>query len=242
MVCCFLGEDRLPEDGENIKYTRTIDETVQKAINFAEGKIPQSRELSFTAEEKGWIETEQKQWRSKQKYLRGVFAGGTFCYQSQQILRDSGVVVHSNSPFDKKYLLEDPDRSINHSIVDLGDEFYTTGKPHPMIDGFLRSKRIQTESLDPEVAVIFLDFILGHNASADPVGELIEAIEGAQQTAKDRGDHLTFVASVCGTDDDPQDMNLQIQMLKEQGVIVFSSNAKAASFCAALVGNKGERK
>ena len=241
VVCCFLGEDQLPEQSQTLKFTRTIDETVREAIKFTGGKALLGSMLKLTAEEKNWIETEQQFWSDQQKFLRGIFAGGTFCYQSQQILRDSGITAYSDSPLDPQYKLKDPDISMDHSIVDMGDEYYTIGKPHPMIDGFLRRKRIETESLDPEVAVIFLDFILGYNASPDPVGDLLDAIEQAKQSAEDRGAHLTFVASVCGTEDDPQDMNLQIQMLKEQGVIVFTSNAKAALFCAGLVGNIGDQ-
>jgi FdrA protein len=73
------------------------------------------------------------------------------------------------------------------------------------------------------------------DASMDPVGELLDAILEAKQISKKRGGNLTVVASVCGTEGDPQDLNLQIQLLRDAGVIVFQSNATAASFCCALL-------
>ena len=117
----------------------------------------------------------------------------------------------------------------------MGAGEYTLGKPHPMIDGTLRKQRILTESHDPEIAILLLDFILGYNASMDPVGELVAAIVEAKGNVKRRGGVLTVVASVCGTDRDPQDLQLQVKLLQQAGVIVFYSNAKAASFCCELL-------
>ncbi len=117
----------------------------------------------------------------------------------------------------------------------MGEDHYTISKPHPMIDGTMRIQRILAEGRDPQVAVLLLDFILGYNASMDPVGEHLEAIIEAKQLAQKRGGALTVVASICGTDDDPQDLSLQTRMLEESGVIVFLSNAKAAHFCCDLI-------
>ena len=138
-------------------------------------------------------------------------------------------------PSTLKGRLQDSTRSVEHSLVDMGSDEFTLGKPHPMIDGTLRKQRILAEAHDPQTAILFLDFILGYNASMDPVGELLDAILEARQIAKKRGGHLTVVASICGTDGDPQDLKLQVKLLKEAGVIVFSSNASATSFCAALL-------
>jgi FdrA protein len=117
----------------------------------------------------------------------------------------------------------------------MGDDDYTLGRPHPMIDSTMRNQRILSEGQDPTVAVILLDFILGFNASKDPVGELLESILATKQTRKEQGGELTVVASICGTDRDPQDLNLQREMLEDAGVIVFQSNASAALFCSELL-------
>jgi FdrA protein len=100
----------------------------------------------------------------------------------------------------------------------------------------MRKRRILVESHDPQVAVLFLDFILGYNASMDPVGGLVDAIREAKQMSKQRGGALSVVASICGTDADPQDLNLQVKMLQETGVLVYRSNARAAAACCRLLG------
>lgn len=238
-VCCFLGAEDVPDAGNQLHFARTIDEAVLWAVFLQDGHCTPA-EPALTTEELEWVEIERGRWSLEQKYLRGIFAGGTFCYQSQQILRDAGLDVYSNSPLDPRFALDNPDQSCAHTLVDMGDEYYTLGKPHPMIDGALRKHRILTESLDPQAAILFLDFILGYNASSDPVGELLDAIIQAQRAAADRGSHLTIVASFCGTEDDPQDLHLQTKLLKDQGAYVFSSNARAALFCAHLLAERGE--
>ena len=224
----------MPTTSDRLHFAATIDEAVLQSIQ-AMGSKTARLELSLTPEELAWCEREQAGWSPEQKYIRGIFAGGTFCYQAQQILWDAGLDVYSNAPLDAKFMLAHPNQSHAHTLLDMGDEYYTLGKPHPMIDGSLRKIRIKEESLDPQVAIIFLDFILGYNASLDPVGELLDAIIQSKQAVKERGAHLTVVASVCGTENDPQDLNLQTSMLREQGVLVFNSNAKAALFCALLL-------
>ena len=162
----------------------------------------------------------------------GFSPGGTFCYQTQQVLRDAGLAAYSNAPLDKRYKLENPEVSLEHSVIDLGEDHFTQGKPHPMIDATQRRKRISSEAEDPEVAVLLLDFILGYISSADPVGDLIEAIQTAKEVAVRRGGCLTVVASICGTDQDSQGLERQKKLLEQAGVLVFSSNYQAARFCA----------
>jgi succinyl-CoA synthetase alpha subunit len=234
-ISCFLGESHSSSPDDRLHFASTIDLAVDWALHLVDS-TPFPKELKLQPEELTLVDLEAAQWTSEQQFLRGVFAGGTYCYQSQQVLRNSGLDIYSNAPLEPAFLLDNPDQSRFHSIVDMGDEYYTLGKPHPMIDGSLRNNRILAESLDPQVAVIFLDFILGYNASSDPAGELLNAISQAQQNAANRGSHLTIVASICGTDGDPQDLNLQSQMLKDQDVYVFNSNSKAALFCARLLG------
>jgi FdrA protein len=117
----------------------------------------------------------------------------------------------------------------------MGDDYYMVGKPHPMIDGTMRKRRILAESLDPQMAILFLDFILGFNSSMDPVGELLDAIYEAKRISTQRGGALTVVASICGTEADPQDLKLQEKMLLEAGVSVFHTNAQAALACCQLL-------
>jgi FdrA protein len=224
IICCFIGIDHLIEgEGKYFHRTDTIDEAAILAVKALGGNV-----VSNSSQIKAKTE---KKIALHQRYLRGVFAGGTFCYQSQQILKKAGINVYSNGPLDKKLLLHDPEESIENSIVDMGDEYFMVGRPHPMINGSQRAKRILKEANDPEVGILLLDFILGYNSSPDPVGELIESIEKAKQISTQRGNPIEVVASICGTDGDFQDINQQMKMLTESGVKVFSSNAQATEYC-----------
>lgn len=235
MIGCFIGTHAEPQRTyTNIQRATIIDDAVRLSIKTAY-KESAIAAAEFTRNELDWVAREKAVWASEQKYVRGIFAGGTFCYQSQQIFRDAEIIARSNAPLESNNRLQDSNHSVEHTLVDMGADEFTLGRPHPMIDGTLRKQRINTEAHDPQAAILFLDFILGYNASMDPVGELLDAILEAKQTAKKRGGNLTVVASVCGTGDDPQDMNLQVKLLKDAGVIVFNSNAKAASFCCELL-------
>ena len=238
VVCCFLGAESSPEQSSKLKFASTIDDAVAWVRHLTTGD-PVSGTGTLTDEELSWIGAEVGKFSEDQRYLRGIFAGGTFTYQSQKIFQAQGVEVYSNAPLKPEFRLEDPDQSIKTSIVDMGDEFYTLGRPHPMIDGTLRKERILAEGNDPQVAILFMDFILGYNSSPDPVGELLDAIGRVQQTFQQKGSHLAVVASICGTEDDAQDLNLQSQLLRDQGAYVFLSNSKASAFCAALLKRLG---
>jgi FdrA protein len=236
VVGCFLGIDSSLLSGRpNLQPAQTIDEAVRMAIACLGGQITLPIG-SLTPEEMAEIMREKQAWSPEQKYLRGILAGGTFCYQSQQVMGEAGLTLYSNSPLDQEFKLADPDKSIEHTLVDMGADFYTVGKPHPMIDGTLRRRRILAESRDPQVAVLYLDFILGYNASMDPVGELLDAILEAKRNARQRAGSLTVVASICGTAGDPQDVAFQIKMLREAGALVFRSNALASAACCVLIG------
>jgi FdrA protein len=232
VVACFLGQ-RTELPGANIRFrlARTIDEAAMLAVQIANGRLP--LETSFNLQ--SLISDAQNKLKPTQKYLRGIFAGGTFCYQAQQILQDLGLRVYADSPLPGNLELPDLRRSIEHTLVDMGAEFFTDGRAHPMIDPTLRRERILAEAQDPQVAVLLLDFILGYNASADPVGDLVDAIAQAQRIARVRGDELLVVASVCGTDGDPQGLNRQIKLLKDAGVIVLASSAQAARVAGMMV-------
>ncbi|MEX1247444.1 MAG: acyl-CoA synthetase FdrA [Anaerolineales bacterium] len=235
VIGCFLGAHVDPQaQFENFRRASTIDEAVNLALKLS-GSKPALTAKGPTSADLQRVTQERSSWAPEQKYLRGLFAGGTFCYQSQQILLASGIPVYSNAPLDKNYQLSDPNRSREHTLVDMGADEYTVGRPHPMIYGAMRKQRILAESDDPQVAILLLDFILGYNASTDPVGELLDALLQSKRNASLRGGNLTVVASVCGTDGDPQGFAVQMKLLRQAGVHVFQTNAQAASFCAALL-------
>ncbi len=187
VIGCFLGMSDLTDLGtKGFHGTRTIDDAVKSAIQLISG-VEDQQEVGLTRKERESAKKHRQNWSSEQTFLRGLFAGGTFCYQSQQILEEAGFKVYSNAPLDQKYKLARIDKSQAHTLIDMGDDDYTLGRPHPMIDSTMRNQRILSEGQDPTVAVILLDFILGLNASKDPAGELLDSIIAAKQTRKEQG-------------------------------------------------------
>ncbi len=122
-----------------------------------------------------------------QRYLRGLFSGGTLCYEAQVIWKDMlDSPVYSNAPLPGGPALPDSTKSQEHTAVDLGEEEFTVGRPHPMIDNDLRIRRLLQEARDPQVAVIMLDVVIGYGAHPDPASELGKAVEDAQGTGAPR--------------------------------------------------------
>ena len=141
----------------------------------------------------------------------------------------------SNAPVDKDDTLTDIWHSREHTIVDLGDDVFTRGRPHPMIDHRLRNERLLVEAADPEVAVILFDVVLGYGSHPDPAGEVVTAIRVAKARAAKKKRRIAFVGFVCGTPGDPQDLAQQEATLRAAGVELAPSNAAAVRLAAAIV-------
>ena len=196
----------------------TLEDTALAAVALARGQ--QHRAVDFTlgdAEVGGLVTNASGALKAGQRLVRGVYGGGTLAQEAAALLRARLGDVGGDA------------RHAGHRVVDLGDDIYTVGRPHPMIDGSIRREWIAREAADPATAVILLDVVLGYGAHADPAGELRTAIEDA------RGRNVIVVASVCGTDRDPQGLAGQAQTLRQAGVLVMPSNAQAARLAARIV-------
>ena len=237
VVTCILGTRQFRNKlklKQSIVSTDTIAEAAINATAIVEGKniiLPGISVTNFLDR----ITKEKKLLATNQRYLRGIFAGGTFCYQDQQLMASRGLQIHSNVPLAGMIKLADPTTSRANSMVDMGEDYFTQSSPHPMIDSRLSQQRIIKEAHDPEVAVILLDFILGFMSSENPAGELAPAIIEAKKIRKNDGSHLIFIASVCGTDLDMQNLKEQLNTLEEIGVIVMPSSAHAALLALEVV-------
>jgi succinyl-CoA synthetase alpha subunit len=163
-----------------------------------------------------------------QKYMRGLYTGGTLEYEALVILSRLIGEVYSNAPLDPRLKLPDSYRSVKDSIIDLGEEEFTAGRAHPMIDPTIRRMRLIEEAKDPEAAVILMDIMLGYGCHPDPAGAMLDAIEEAKKIAKSNDRVLPILAHVCGTEDDPQRRSEQESKLKHAGVYVFPTNALMA--------------
>ncbi len=159
--------------------------------------------------------------------LRGLYSGGTLCYEALVILAGALGDVHSNTPVDKSLGLPAPAGS--HTCLDLGEEEYTKGRPHPMIDPEARIEMLRADGADPDVAVIVLDVVLGHGSHPDPAGELAPV---CADIIADGGPRV--VVYVLGTDQDPQGFEAQRRAFTEAGCVVADTAARAVLAAAAI--------
>ena len=171
----------------------------------------------------------------QQRYIRGLYSGGTFCYEASLLLKKKLGQINSNTPVELVDRLSDVWTSQMHTVVDLGDDRFTRGRPHPMIDHRLRNERLIMEASDPEVAVILLDVVLGYGSHPDPAAEMAPVIQKARDLATKAGRHLVIVGFVCGTAADPQNLSRQETVLREVGVTLAESNAQAVHMASSVV-------
>jgi len=177
---------------------------------------------------------EAKKLTKGQKYIRALFSGGTFCSEAQVLFGSVLTEVYSNSPVGNSLLLRTSWNSEKNTVVDLGADEFTVGRPHPMIDYSIRNKRIINEAHDPETAVILLDVVLGYGSHKNPLAEIVPAIIAAKNIARGSGRYLPVIGSVTGTDKDPQNRTYVVNGLKQAGALVMESN-KAASKLARYI-------
>jgi succinyl-CoA synthetase alpha subunit len=234
VVVNFLKGDPAEATKRGLAFSPTLDEAALMAVEMAGGP---ARPPAGIAPGVRLIAAEERARLAQgQKYIRGLFSGGTLTDEALLVLRDYVGECRSNTPLVPGMKLADAGKSVGNCLVDLGDDEFTRGRPHPMIDFTLRCERIVREAEDPETAVILLDVVLGYGSHPDPAGELVPAIETAR--ARAGGRHIAFVASITGTDGDPQNRARQRIALERAGVRVMETNARATRL-AGLIASKG---
>jgi succinyl-CoA synthetase alpha subunit len=232
VVLCFVGWDLddLQLGRSKVTAATTLQGAARRAVSLS------GVGLRVPPEDQVDVRTMTKQMASSQRYVRGLFSGGTFCYEAMLILRASLGKIFSNTPLSPDAGLPDAHHSLENTCLDLGADEFTVGRPHPMIDLSSRAERIVQEAADPEVAVLLLDVVLGYGAHPDPASVLAGAIEAARKKAAGEGRSLAVVASICGTHADPQGFDSQRNALLEAGSLVAGSNAAAARLTAQIAG------
>jgi succinyl-CoA synthetase alpha subunit len=238
-VICFLGGDvKSLKNIPNVIPARTLQECAFLAARIIHPEMGTMQ--AYLESENAQLGEQASRLKQKlnaeQRYLRGLFSGGTLCYESQIIWKELlASPIYSNAPLPGGPTLTDSTKSQKHTAVDLGEEEFTVGRPHPMIDNDLRIRRLLQEARDPQVAAIMLDVVIGYGAHPDPAVELGDAVEDAQELARHKGRELLVVASVTGTEGDPQRLSQTVLTLTQKGVIVCNSNAAAARLTSMLV-------
>jgi hypothetical protein len=241
VVVIFLGADPSTFSDSTIHGVGTLADAADLAVALSNGTAVGEASTGVDAEARRMLEDAARRLHPDQRYVRGIFCGGTFCFEAQLLCQAAGITSWSNTPVPGNSTLDDIRVSRDHTIVDMGDDEFTQGRPHPMIDPTLRNERLTAEAADPGTAVLLIDVVLGYGSADDPVSGLLDALGAASADAHDAGRHLAVVAHVCGTDADPQRRDDVITRLRSTGALVASSNAQAARWAAHLVNHLAQR-
>ena len=222
VVAIFLGEKPDHYEG-NVYLAHTLEETAMIAVDLAKNRPVKPNYMED-------IKYEVKTPLANDKTVKGLYSGGTLAAEAAMLITEAlglGKLIKKEG-----YILN----ANGYEVMDLGDDIYTQGKPHPMIDPEVRINKIREYAADKNTGIILLDCVLGYGSHPDMAGALSEAIKAAIATAKADGRELYFVGSVCGTQQDPQSYQDAIDTLKGCGVLVEESNAKAIRLALKLKG------
>lgn len=228
LVAALIGlEPGTVDVPDGVVVTRTLEAGVLAALEAGSGAngrvaVPDPA-AGLVDKVRGHIED----LPAERTLVRGLFSGGTLCYESLVVLADVLGPVHSNTPIDKSLGLPVPEHA--HSCLDLGEEEYTKGRPHPMIDPEARIELLEAEGADPEVAAIILDVVLGHGSHPDPAAELGPVCAAITAAGGPR-----VVVYVLGTDGDPQGLARQRKAFTDAGCLVTETAARASLAAAAI--------
>ncbi|MDU1874881.1 acyl-CoA synthetase FdrA [Citrobacter sp.] len=212
VVALFLGYTSAVARDENVWFAATLDDAARLACLLARVAARRSS-LSTTGD----------------GVIRGLYTGGTLAAEAAGLL-----AAHLNVTADEQHHHGMMLDAAGHQIIDLGDDFYTVGRPHPMIDPALRNQLITDLGTQPQVRVLLVDVVIGYGATADPAASLVQAWQKAC-AARDSEQPLYAIATVTGTERDPQCRSLQIATLEDAGIAVVSSLPEATLLAAELI-------
>ncbi|HLH70853.1 MAG TPA: protein FdrA [Candidatus Dormibacteraeota bacterium] len=226
-VVAFIGLEGSPPAPAGVQVTGSLEGAALAALRALGLPAPDvARGLARVAEER------MGRLPPSRRAVRGLFSGGTLCYEAMVLLAARLGPVYSNTPLRAGWGLPAPEGG--HVCLDLGEEEFTRGRPHPMLDPLARLEQIQRAAEDPATAVILLDVVLGHGAHPDPA----ELLAPACAEVSGRADGPAVVAYVLGTELDPQGYERQRRRLEEAGCLVPPTSARAALLAAALAARR----
>lgn len=243
VVLQFINADLSGLDLGHAVVSDTFEETANLAIAISQGcdyTVPgEAQKFAAVAE---LARKEAGRMSREQKYLRGIYCGGSLAEETLTLAQSKLGPLYGNIAFSEEYMLEDPNVSVKDCLIDIGAEEFTIGRPHVAIDPAPRIDRFLQEARDPETAVILMDFLLGYALCEDPAGMMVDAIRQGKAEAEAHGRYLCVIASVCGSDLDPQNFNMQKKKLEDCGVIVMENNGAASRLAASIIAFRREQK
>jgi FdrA protein len=223
VVVCCLGAT--PPAGTRGHWAPTLEDAATSAAALAHGGSWRPRAFTDLAAVQARLARACDAGPRGARVL-GLFSGGSLADEARLVLAPLLGPIATDT---------DGRTGGAHRILDLGAGEFTQGRPHPMIDPSGRGARIREAGRSPEVGVLLVDLVLGRAAHPDPAGPLRAAIRDARDSAARAGRSLAVVASVVGTERDPQGLSAQTAALEAAGVHVLPSSAQAARFAALLV-------
>ncbi|MCD8785864.1 acyl-CoA synthetase FdrA [Staphylococcus gallinarum] len=223
VVTLFLGAKPTYTE-TNIYHAYTLEEAARVSVQLSNGETPNFKPRLF--------ENISANLTAKQDGIKGFYSGGTLASEAAMLVKDTlGDLSSGETPEGFAY------KGGNHEIIDLGDDIYTQGKPHPMIDPSKRIEMLETSSDDPATAVIMLDNVIGYGSHDDMANELAPTIQKILNKVKADGRSLVVLATVVGTEHDYQGYQAQIETLKAAGAIVCDTNDQMVRTALNLIGS-----
>ena len=224
-VVQFVGAAPRASEGA-VSFADTLDAAARAACRIAGVSVP--REPALPNLPRAHF---QPELRRGLRPLRGLFCGGTLTQEAWAVLHQGGLEVCSNVAVDPALKVKPGAEVRGHVIWDLGDDAFTVGRPHPMIEPTLRDDLVVAALGDPGVGIVLVDCVLGYGAHHDPAGSLGAAVVRGRVA----GTQAAVIASITGTERDPQDYREQRRTLEAAGILVLDSNALAARLALDLV-------
>ena len=232
-VVCFLGMDPDSPNAANVFFETTLQGTATRVLALLGGE-PSPSPPATPSWLLAQLEEAAAAMAPEAKFIRGLYSGGTLCYESLLFFRELEIDVSSNLELTGVARLDGDERCRGHVLLDLGDDRFTVGAPHPMIDYRQRCERIVRGAADPQVGIILLDVVLGYGAHPDPAAELSPVLHEARSVASQSGRNIVFIVVLCGAPGDPQFLAKQQAELTAAGALVVPGNLQAVSIATAL--------
>lgn len=227
VVTLFLGAKPTYTEA-NIYHAYTLEEAARVSVQLTNDESPNYKP--------SLLENISVNLTAKQDGIKGYYSGGTLASEAAMLVKDTlGDIAAELTP--EGYVF----KGGNHEIIDLGDDVYTQGKPHPMIDPSKRIEMLEASSDDPSTAVIMLDNVIGFGSHEDMASELAPTIKNILNKVKQDGRSLVVLATVVGTELDYQDYQAQIDTLQAAGAVVCETNDQMVRTALNLIGSKVEQ-
>jgi FdrA protein len=224
-VINFIGYAAPAHHFGNLHFSQTLQDAAEQAVQLLGVRQPTTTSEPAPSAHDG------------RRYVRGLFSGGTLAIETVRGLGAFLSPIYTNLSGTGAATLADPLVSEAHTILDLGDDIFTVGRLHPMLDNDLRLRRLKQEASDPQVALILLDVVLGEGAHPDPAGEFAPVIRQVREEFD-----VGVAVLLIGTDEDPQDLAYQRSSLEAAGAMVFNDTLSLVLHATQYVDeNAGDR-